>query len=175
MDKTSVKTARYPADTVTRLSDVNTAHLARLLDRYGLELIMTRAEEIPGSYWGEAEAGLVDTHVYVRTDTPVHSVLHESCHYVCMSPARRAGLHTDAGGDYDEENAVCYLQILLAQQLPDYGSKKMLSDMDAWGYTFRLGSAEAWFCKDAVDAREWLVNAGIIATDSQPTWQLKQS
>ena len=31
-----------------------------------------------------------------------------------------------------------------------------MADMDAWGYTFRLGSAHAWFEHDAEDAREFL-------------------
>ena len=30
-------------------------------------------------------------------------------------------LDTDAGGDYDEENGVCYLQILLADEIPGFG------------------------------------------------------
>ena len=56
--------------------------------------------------------------LYVRADTPVHSLLHELSHYVCMTPERRAGLDRDAGGDDAEECAVCYLQILLADELP---------------------------------------------------------
>jgi len=28
--------------------------------------------------------------------------------------------------------------------------------MDAWGYSFRLGSARAWFENDAEDAIGWL-------------------
>ena len=47
----------------------------------------------------------------------------------------------DAGGDDAEENAVCYLQILWADALPGFGRERMFLDMDAWGYTFRLGSA----------------------------------
>lgn len=125
-----------------------------------MELIEDGAE-IPGSYWGAPEAGLVGTVVYVRTDTPLHSALHEAAHAICMDDARRARLHTDAGGDYAEENAVCYLQIILAQRLgvpePD-----ICSDMDAWGYTFRLGSAYAWFAHDAEDARKWLVRRGLL-------------
>ena len=51
----------------------------------------------------------------------MHSVLHEASHYICMSPARRAQLDRDAGGDELEEAAVCYLQILLADELPAVG------------------------------------------------------
>jgi hypothetical protein len=31
-----------------------------------------------------------------------------------------------------------------------------MADMDAWGYSFRLGSTRAWFEADAEDAREFL-------------------
>ncbi len=34
--------------------------------------------------------------------------------------------------------------------------------MDAWGYSFRLGSTHAWFESDATDARAWLVAHGLI-------------
>jgi hypothetical protein len=37
----------------------------------------------------------------------------------------------------------------------------MFRDMDDWGYTFRLGSAAAWFEQDAEDARAWLVEHGL--------------
>ena len=38
----------------------------------------------------------------------------------------------------------------------------MCADMDAWGYTFRLGSAQAWFEQDAQEARAWLIDKGIV-------------
>jgi hypothetical protein len=44
--------------------------------------------------------------------------------------------------------------------------------MDAWGYTFRLGSSQAWFENDADDAREWLFSRGLIGADGQPVWKL---
>lgn len=79
-----------------------------------------------------------------------------------MDPVRRAQLNRDAGGDHDEENAVCYLQILLADRIEGMGRARMCADMDAWGYTFRLGSAAAWFEQDAEDARAWLIARGLI-------------
>ena len=91
-----------------------------------------------------------------------HSVLHESAHFICMTPERRSGLDTDAGGDDIEESAVCYLQILLADRLRNVGSERMCRDMDDWGYSFRLGSAARWFAEDAQDARAWLVDHGLI-------------
>ncbi len=90
-----------------------------------------------------------------------------------MDPARRTTLHTDAGGDFAEEDAVCYLQILLGDTLPGVGSKRLLSDMDTWGYSFRLGSARAWFEQDADDARQWLLNRHLIGSDQRPTWAVR--
>ena len=137
--------------------------LELLLDRYGLQLRLVAPDEvIPGSYWGEREAGLIGATVFARLDTPLHSVLHESAHFICMTPERRAGLDTDAGGDDAEEGAVCYLQIVLADSLPHVGKERMCRDMDEWGYSFRLGSAAAWFAEDAEDARAWLIRHGVL-------------
>ena len=137
--------------------------LEMLLDRYRLELRLVAPEEIiPGSYWGEREAGLIGATIFARLDTPLHSVLHESAHFICMTPERRAGLDTDAGGDDAEESAVCYLQVVLAQTLPNVSRERMCRDMDAWGYSFRLGSAATWFAEDAEDARDWLIRHGLL-------------
>jgi hypothetical protein len=144
--------------------------VTRLLTRYSLEPVAVEpGGAIPGSYWGESEAGLIGNRIYFRHDTPLHSVLHEACHFICMDDTRRAQLERDAGGDYDEENAVCYLQILLAGEFAGMGSQQMCSDMDAWGYTFRLGSAQAWFERDAGDARQWLLAHRIIDESGRVT------
>ena len=115
-----------------------------MLRRFGLTLVITPDQDsIPGSYWGDPEAGLVGSTLMARSDTPVHSILHEACHFICMDCTRRAMLHTNASGDYAEEDAVCYLQIMLAGELPGVGRERMFADMDAWGYSFRLGSRAA--------------------------------
>lgn len=159
---------------VLRLGDTDSRALTDLWARYGVELIRVGdSEQIPGSFWGDEEAGLAGRHLYAREDTPVHSILHEGGHFVCMDADRRAGLDTDAGGDYDEENGVCYLQILLADTLVGMGHVRMCADMDAWGYTFRLGSAAAWFAHDAKDARAWLYGHGIIDAHDRPTWRVR--
>ena len=148
--------------------------LARLLARFGLSLTTVAPHQsIPGSFWGDSEAGLIGNRLLARADTPLHSVLHESCHYICMDSGRRDGLHTDAAGDYDEENAVCYLQLLLADQLPGIGRERLFSDMDEWGYSFRLGSARAWFERDAEDAAAWLRRHGILDGDDRVTWRVR--
>jgi hypothetical protein len=148
---------------VLLLSGIDRVALALLLARYGLSLTLVAAtEEIPGSYWGDSEAGLRGDALHARLDTPLHSVLHEAAHYVCMTPERRAGLDSDAGGDDLEESAVCYLQVLFADELPHIGRERLFTDMDAWGYSFRLGSARAWFEQDAEDAHAWLCGHGVI-------------
>jgi hypothetical protein len=154
---------------------VGQAHpaLATLARRFGVELVSCpQGESLPGSYWGESEAGLRGNSLYVRPDTPVHSLLHELSHYVCMAAERRGVLDRDAGGDDAEECAVCYLQILLADELP-IGRDRMLADMDAWGYTFRHGSARAWFEQDAADARAWLLREGLVDRDERPSFRLR--
>lgn len=148
--------------------------LAALCSRFGLRARwVNRDDVIPGSYWGDSEAGLVADVLYVRADTPMHSALHETCHFICMDAARRNSLDRDAGGDYDEENAVCYFQMLLADEFPGMSRARMQADMDAWGYTFRLGSARAWFERDAADARAWLVREGLIAGDGRVLWRVR--
>jgi hypothetical protein len=87
---------------------------------------------------------------------------------ICAAREGREGLHTDAGGTFAEEDAVCYLQILLAGELPEMGRTRMMADMDAWGYTFRLGSAAAWFADDADDALDWLRRRGLVDADGRP-------
>lgn len=149
--------------------------LEQLLGRYALRLEhVADGADIPGSYWGEPEAGLHGDRVFARADTPVHSVLHETGHVVCMTAPRRAVLDTDAGGDYDEENAVCFLQILLARQVNGADPRTACRDMDSWGYTFRLGSAQAWFEQDATEARDWLLGHALIDADLCPTFSLRQ-
>jgi len=164
-----------PPDEVVRVADFDVGSLAILLKPYGLTLIeLAQAAEIPGSYWGASEAGLVADKLYVRPDTPVHSVLHEAAHFVCMDASRRSQLAQDAGGDDAEENAVCYLQILWADDLPHFSRDRMFCDMDRWGYSFRLGSAKRWFEEDAEDARAWLARFGIIGAAGRPTGKRRE-
>lgn len=149
--------------------------LQHVLGYFGIEIVsVASGQAIPGSFFGEREAGLIAHQLFVRDDTPVHSALHEACHYICMDSRRRLNLDTDAEGDYDEENAVCYLQILLSDALPSMGRKRMLLDMDRWGYSFRLGSAAAWFEQDSQDARQWLKRQNIIDENNRITGRLRQ-
>jgi len=63
------------------LNSLDRVTVALLLGRYGLKLtLMAPQEWIPGSYWGDSEAGLREDRLYARLDTPVHSVLHETSH-----------------------------------------------------------------------------------------------
>ncbi|WP_282298126.1 hypothetical protein [Stenotrophomonas sp. PS02289] len=148
---------------VTRVGEIRFEDAVRLLAAHDLRLHrVDDGEAIPGSYWGEPEAGIIGSDVYVRDDTPVHSMLHEACHLIVLPPERRALVHTDATDSVPEEDATCYLQIVLAGQLPGVGSDQLMTDMDAWGYTYRLGSTRAWFEQDAEDAKAWLIERGLL-------------
>ena len=154
------------ADSVLLLADIGFADVAALLSGYGLALeCVPDGAPIPGSYWGESEAGLVGSCVYARSDTPVHSLLHEAAHLVVLPPERRATVHTDATDSIEEEDAVCVLQALLGDALPGVGAARVLADMDAWGYTFRLGSAAAYVAHDADAAWSWLQQRGLVSPD----------
>jgi hypothetical protein len=114
------------------VADLPLARLERLLAKYELTLHLQRGDQpITGSFWGDEEAGIVGRDVYVRGDTPIHSLLHETCHTICMTTERRDRLKRDAGGDDLEEAAVCYLQIVLANELVGVGRDRLMSDMDA--------------------------------------------
>lgn len=145
------------------LADIDIAAVTALLARYGLAFErVPDGEAIPGSYWGECEAGIIGSTVYARGDTPVHSLLHEAGHLIVLPPEKRAAVHTDATDSIEEENAVCVLQALMGDALPGVGADRVLADMDAWGYTFRLGSARAYVEQDAADAWDWLARAGLV-------------
>jgi hypothetical protein len=159
---------------VLTISDVPLGCIERLLERFGIGVGLCAADgPIPSSYWGEPEAGIVGQKVYVRPDTPLHSLLHEACHVICMTPARRATLARDAGSDDLEEAAVCYLEILLADELPGIGRARIMREMDAWGYSFRLGCAQRWFEDDSEDARGWLMRRRLIDEHGLPTFLLR--
>jgi len=143
--------------------DIPEPPVRALLASHALELVVVDdGAPIPGSYWGEPEAGIIGNTVYVRPDTPVHSLLHEACHLIVLPPQRRAAVHTDATDSVDEENAVLVLQVLLSEQLPGVGRDRALADMDAWGYSFRLGSARAYVEQDAEDAFAFLAARGLL-------------
>ncbi|MBP6533960.1 MAG: hypothetical protein KAZ45_02250 [Arenimonas sp.] len=157
---------------VVRLCDIDLGQARRLLDLFSLQLqLLADGAPIPGSYWGECEAGLIGSTVYARGDTPVHSLLHESCHLMVIPAERRAAVHTDASDSIAEEDATCYLQLLLADRLDGFGFERACADMDLWGYSFRLGSAKAWFLHDAEDANAFLAERGLLPLPLPPARQ----
>ena len=162
-------------DSVLTCSDIAADVVEQLLGRYGIAVERVAAgTPIAGSFWGEPEAGIVGQQVFVRPDTPVHSLLHEVCHIICMTPERRDSLDGDAGSDDLEESAVCYLQVVLADYLPGVGRQRLMQDMDAWGYSFRHGSTERWFLEDADDARAWLINEGVLLLTGEAVFKLRE-
>ncbi len=156
------------------VADLPPHALQNLLTPYGILLeVVSNSAPIPGSFWGDSEAGIIKNTLYVWPETPVHSALHEACHYICLDSARRNALDTDAGGDYDEENAVCYLQILLSAKLSGCSADILMQNMDSWGYSFRLGSTLAWFNQDAEEAQQWLLKEDLIDSSNIATGRLR--
>lgn len=148
---------------VLQMADISFDDAAVLLHRYGLTLQRVDNDmPIPGSYWGECEAGIIGNTVYARGDTPVHSLLHEASHLIVLPPERRSDVHTDATDSIEEEDAVCVLQALLGDVLPGVGRERVFADMDSWGYTFRLGSGRAYAEHDAESAWAWLQMRGLV-------------
>ncbi|MEO8810785.1 MAG: hypothetical protein ABI386_11125 [Rhodanobacter sp.] len=164
MHPDSDHSASDPCGTVMRMDDIGFDTARALLGRFGLQLERVAPDEaIPGSFWGDDEAGIIGTVVHARDDTPVHSLLHEAGHLIVLSPDKRVAVHTDATDSTEEEDATCYLQIVLADELPGVGRARLMADMDAWGYSFRLGSTRAWFEQDAEDAQAWLLEHGLLS------------
>jgi len=161
---------------VVCVGDIEPAAINSLAKQFGLNVNrVLDGEDIPGSYWGNPEAGIKGLSIFVRSDTPIHSMLHELSHVVCASAERRKLLDKDAGSDDHEESAVCYLQILLADLIPGVGRARLMQDMDCWGYSFRLGDTATWFGLDADDARKWLVRYGLIDIFDKPLFRLRES
>lgn len=161
---------------VVRLRDISTTQARHLLSLFSLRLeLVADGEAIPGSYWGECEAGLIGSAVFARSDTPVHSLLHEACHLIVMPADRRDLVHTNATDSVPEEDATCYLQLVLAEHLDGFGFERACADMDLWGYSFRLGSARAWFEQDAEDARDFLQARGLPYQCSVPLQSGKEA
>jgi len=146
-----------------RMDEVGFPVAEKLLARFDLQLHKVPAgAAIPGSYWGDSEAGVIGNAVYARDDTPLHSLLHEACHLIVLPLERRLAVHTNATDSIEEEDATCYLQIVLADELPGVGRARLMADMDAWGYSFRLGSSRAWFEHDATEAQAFLRARGLL-------------
>ena len=152
-------TPELASDDVLRIRDIGWLRVINLYVATGLAIHQVAdGAPIPGSHWGDEEAGLIRSSLFARDDTPVHSLLHEAGHWLLMDDARRQRLHTDAKGSAVEEMAVCYLQVLMSDLLPEVGRQRMFADMDRWGYSFRCGSTKAWFETDAEDALAYLAD-----------------
>ena len=136
-------------DTVLQVSDVESDIVDQFLGRYGITLeVVPDAAPITASFWGEPEAGIVGRQVFVRGDPPVHSMLHEACHIICMSAERRDSLYRDAGGNDLEESAVCYLQVVLADSMVGVGRARLMClSCEFWGEYNTISIITGWFGK----------------------------
>jgi hypothetical protein len=156
------------------IGDFENKELHNLINKYHLELqILADDEPIPASFWGEPEAGLIGKTIFVKKATPLHSMFHELSHLICMTEGRRLSVNKDAKSDDEEESAVCYLQILLGDLLTGVSSNLLMKDMDDWGYSFRLGSTQAWFQDDSCDSKKWLQKENILNEKGNITWSLR--
>ena len=67
------------SEDVLRVGCLPRSAIDTLLARHGLRFEpVADGLPIPGSYWGECEAGIIGNTVHARPDTPVHSLLHEA-------------------------------------------------------------------------------------------------
>lgn len=156
------------------VGDFQIKELQDLIGKYHLKVkILNDKQEIPASFWGDPEAGLIGKTIFVKKITPLHSFFHEFSHLICMPEYRRLNLIKDAKSNDDEESAVCYLQILLANCLLGLNTMTFMRDMDDWGYSFRLGSTKEWFKNDANDSRKWLQKENILDERGNITWSLR--
>lgn len=81
------------AQAVLCVGDLKLQDIEALLARFDLSLVVVPdGEKIMASFWGCPEAGVVQQRVYVRADTPIHSLCHEMGHVICMPPERRSTL-----------------------------------------------------------------------------------
>ena len=67
-----------------------------------------------------------------------------------------------------------FADVLRLGPTADSSIRALVADMDAWGYTFRLGNARAWFESDAADACIWLRQNGVIDDRNHPTFRTRQ-
>src|SRR3569833_2073887 len=76
---------------VVTCGEIQLSALQDVLSPYGIDVLpVPDAQPIPGTHFGDPEAGLIAHRLYIRSATPVHSALHDACHYLCMASARRA-------------------------------------------------------------------------------------
>ncbi len=163
-------------NTVTRFSDSDRHSLALLLNRYGLvpELVGFKNGNPGFILGGRGSRGWWETNsCCVKTPR---------CIPCCMRPVTTFA--------WTKRGALAWIPMqaaIMTKRMPsaifkyywpmncrDLAVEQMLSDMDAWGYTFRLGSARAWFEEDAGDARAWLLSAGIISASGKPTFKIRE-
>ena len=107
---------------VLRVRDLPPGAADALLASHGLQLhFVDDAAPIPGSFWGEPEAGVIAHRVHARADTPVHSLLHEACHLIVAPVEKRATIHTDAIDIHvtrEGEGEVLELSVALPEKAP---------------------------------------------------------
>src|SRR5690625_8003398 len=88
---------------VLRLDELPPGAAENLLQRYGLNLqTVAEGQPIPGTFWGEPEAGIIGGTVAARPDTAGQSLPHEAGHPPARTPVRRP--HIPTGPRRDQPN-----------------------------------------------------------------------
>ena len=106
---------------------------------------------------------MIGATVYARADTPVHSLLHEAGHLIVLPPERRAArAYRRHRFGRRRRRGLRAAGRCSATRCRASAATRVLADMDAWGYTFRLGSARAYVEHDAADAWRWLREHGLV-------------
>lgn len=156
-------TAAIPtAADVLRVADIGLDAPAALLARYGLRLHRVESDAaIPGSFWGEPEAGIIGCDVYVRDDTPVHSLLHEAGHLIVLPAENALRCIPTRPIRWKKKTPPVTCRSCWPSNCLVWAAR-LMADMDSWGYTYRLGSTRAWFEQDAENARSWLDARGLL-------------
>lgn len=65
-------------------------------------------------------------------------------------------------------------KVLLVCDVQGVGCARLMLDMDAWGYSFRLGNTLEWLQNDAADAKKFLINHALLQEAGSPTFRLRQ-
>jgi len=140
------------------------------LDRYGLSLHLVAPDEVIPARIGASARRADGIQIFARLDTagafgaargrPFY--LHDA------GTARRLGYRCRRRSCGRE--CVCYLQIILAQSLPNVGRERMCRDMDEWAIRSGWEAPRSGSIQDAEDARDWLMRHGVLDSQSRPTY-----
>lgn len=113
-------------------------------------------ELIFGSFWGDEEVGIIGIIVYVCGDMLVYLLLYEVCYLIVLLLECCVVVYIDVIDLIEEEDVICYLQIVLVDVFLGVGCDWLMVDMDVWGYLFWFGLICVWFEQDVENVCQFL-------------------